>query len=220
MSERALYFISGSPPCWTVMLALAVKGLDYVPRRLDNAKREQKSPEFLAVNPRGQVPVLVTGEIAVCETLAILAYLDASHAAPALFGSGPLETARIWQTIGESDSHLRGPVGEISRPLFRGKGEQFAEQIAKAAAVVRDELGLIEARLGEQSWLAGEALSAADLLVYPVVMQLLRAAGRKDAAAHDLRVAPLAEYFPSLGVWAERMEDLPGYDTAYPPHWR
>ena len=51
MTQRDLYFISGSPPCWTVMLALEVKELDYQPRRLDNAKREQKSPEFLQVKP-------------------------------------------------------------------------------------------------------------------------------------------------------------------------
>ena len=45
MTDRALYFISGSPPCWSAMLALEVKGLSYTPQRLDNQKREQKSPE-------------------------------------------------------------------------------------------------------------------------------------------------------------------------------
>lgn len=220
MTARELYFISGSPPCWTAMLALAVKGLDYAPRRLDNAKREQKSPEFLAVNPRGQVPVLTDGDTTVCETLAILAYLDADNPAPPLFGGSPQETARIWQSIGECDGHLRGPVGDISRPLFRGKGEAFAERIAKAARPVREELGLLETRVGSAPWLAGETPSAADLVVFPVVMQLLRAAGREEAERHDLGVYPLADHFPSLAAWAGRMETLPGYDSAYPPHWK
>ena len=44
MTNRDLYFISGSPPCWTVMLALEVKSLPYTPQRLGNTKREQKSP--------------------------------------------------------------------------------------------------------------------------------------------------------------------------------
>jgi glutathione S-transferase len=61
MSTHELYFISGSPPCWSVMLALEVKGLNYTPVRLDNSKNEQKAPKFLAVNPRGEVPVLVNG---------------------------------------------------------------------------------------------------------------------------------------------------------------
>lgn len=219
-SERELYFISGSPPCWTAMLAMAVKGLAYTPRRLDNAKREQKSHEFLAVNPRGQVPVLVEGGNTVCETLAVLAYLDAAHPAPPLFGSGPAETARVWQTISECDAYLRGPVGQITRPLFRGKGDAFAEQIAEAAGPVRAELAQLETTLSARPWLAGETLSAADLATYPVVMQLLRAAGREEAAPHALQVYPLAEHFPNLAAWAGRIEALPGYDEAYPPHWK
>jgi len=72
MSKRELYFISGSPPCWTVMLALEVKGWNYRPRRLDNSKREQNTSAFLTVNPRGQVPVLIDSDLTVCETTAIL----------------------------------------------------------------------------------------------------------------------------------------------------
>ena len=220
MTQREVYFISGSPPCWTVMLALAVKELAYTPRRLDNAKREHKSPEFLAINPRGQVPVLTDGDHSVRETIAILAYLEAQHPAPPLFGESPLEVALIWQTIGECDGQLRGPVGDITRPIFRGKGAAFAEQIARAAGLVREELGLLDERLRSQRWLAGESMSAADLVVYPVLMQLLRAAGREDGPPHKLAVYPLADHFPNLAAWAGRIEALPGYDTAYPPHWK
>ena len=220
VTARELYFISGSPPCWTAMLAMEIKGLDYRLRRLDNAKREQKSADFLAVNPRGHVPVLTDGDVTVCETLAILSYIDAANPAPPLFGRTPLETAVIWQTICECDGTLRDPVGNISRPLFRGKGEDFAEQIAAAAASVRDELALLETRLSSGPWLAGEALSAADLVVYPVAMQLLRAAVLDDAAPLELGVHPFSRYFPALGQWCRRIEDLPGYDNAYPPHWK
>ena len=190
MTQTELYFISGSPPCWTVMLALEVKGVTYHQRRLDNAKREQKSPEYLAVNPRGQVPVLVDGDGTVCETLAILAYLDAVHPAPPLFGSSPAQTAKIWQTICECDGNLREPVGDISRPLFRGKEAEFVDQITEAAETVRGELGLLEARLGSDPWLAGDAISAADLVLFPVLMQLARATGRAEAAPLNLAIHP------------------------------
>ena len=220
MTQRELYFISGSPPCWTVMLAMEVKGLDYAPRRLDNAKREQKAPAFLKINPRGQVPVLKNGDVTVCETLALLAYLDTINPEPPFFGTSPDETARIWQIISECDGNLRDAVGDISRPLFRGKGEEFAEQISKAAAQVRDELALLDARLSSQPWLAGEKLSAADLIVFPVVMQLCRAAAGENAAPHDLGVYPLSEHFPKLDVWSKRIEALDGFDNAYPPHWK
>lgn len=220
MTNREIYFISGSPPCWSVMLAMAVKGLDYHPRRLDNAKREQKGAAFLAVNPRGNVPVLTDGDVTVCETLAILAYLEATASSPPLFGASPRETARIWQTISDCDSHLRGRVNDISRPLFRGKAADVADDVTGAMPTLRDELGRLENNLSDAAWLAGDNLSAADLMVYPVVMQLMRAAGRDDAAPLNLEVYPLGDFYPNLGAWARRIEEIPGYNSAYPPHWK
>lgn len=220
MADRELYFISGSPPCWTVMLALEVKGLTYQQRRLDNAKRDQKSPKFLAVNPRGQVPVLIDGAVTVCETLAVLAYLDAAYPAPPLLGKDAPGTAEIWQAICDCDGNLRKPVGDISRPLFRGKAREFAQQITDASVVARDELGLLEARFSQGPWIAGEELSGADLTVYPVLMQLLRAVGRDDAIPLDLGLYPLVDHFPKLESWCEQIKALPGYDNAYPPHWK
>lgn len=220
MTNRDLYFISGSPPCWTIMLALEVKGLDYRQHRLDNSKGDQKSPEFLAVNPRGQVPVLRDGENTVCETLAVLAYLDAAYPDSPLLGREPADTAGIWQAICDCDGNLRNPVGEISRPLFRGKAQEFAQQIIDAAAVVRAELAMLETRLSAGPWIAGKDLSAADLVLYPVLMQLLRAVARDDAVPLDLALHPLGDHFPKLDAWCRRMTALPGYDNAYPPHWK
>jgi glutathione S-transferase len=220
MDQRELFFISGSPPCWTVMLALEMKGLPYEPRRLDNAKREQKSPEFLKVNARGQVPTLRSDGFVVSETLAVLAYLDAVEPNPPLFGTTPFQTADIWRTICEVDGNLRDPVGDISRPLFRGKAEEFAEKIQKAAAVVRQELAMLEVLLADGSWLADSEPSAADLIAFTVVMQLARAAGRDDAAFLELGICPLAEHFPNIDAWTKKVEALPGYENAFPPHWK
>lgn len=220
MNQREIYFISGSPPCWTVMLAMAVKGLDYQPRRLDNTKREQKNPAFLAVNPRGNVPVLTDGDVVVCQTLAVLAYVDAKAPAPPLFGASAIETARIWQTIGDCDSHLRDRVGNISRPLFRGKAADVAEELTVAMPAVRDEVARLDRVLSTQDYLVGDALSAADLIVYPVVQQLLRAAAREDARPLDLGVYPLRDHYAHMDAWAQRIEALSGYDDAYPPHWK
>lgn len=220
MTARELYLISGSPPCWTVMLALEVKGLTYTPRRLDNAKREQKSPEYLTINPRGQVPTLVEEGITVCETLAILAYLEAAVPSPKLFGRNAAETAQIWQLICACDGNLRDSVGDISRPLFRGKSVEFAEQITKAADQVRGELQILEDRLSSDMWLAGDALSAADLVNFPVLMQLARAVGREEAATLNLNLHPFHEHFPQIDAWRQRVEALPGFDNAYPPHWK
>lgn len=220
MLGRALYFISGSPPCWSVMLALALKGLEYEPRRLSNTARDQKSPEYLSINPRGHVPVLIDGDTVVTETLAVLSYLDAAYPDPPLFGETAQEKARIWQMISECDGHLRGPVGNVSRPLFRDKAGEFEGQIRDAATTVRGELSLLEARLADNSWLASNAVSAADLAVYPVLMQLTRATDKGEATPLDLSISPLDTFYPATAAWQHRMEKLPGYNDAYPPHWK
>ena len=220
MSARELYFISGSPPCWSVMLALAVKGLGYTRRRLSNSAADQKMPAYRKINPRGHVPVLVDDDTVVTETLAVLSYIDASHPDPPLFGRTPMETARVWQTISECDGHFRGPVGDISRPLFRNKVAEFEDQIAGAATKVHDELVVLNERLSASEWLAGTEVSAADLIVFPVLMQLTRAASQENAAELDLAITPLDAHYPKLAAWQARMWALPGFETAYPPHWK
>src|SRR5947207_6464503 len=101
-----IFWLSGSPFAWRVLLALEVKGLPYQSRLLERSKGEQRSPEFLAMNPRGQVPVLRDGAVTVRESIAILAYLDRQYPEPPLFGRGGAETAAIWQEVMEAAMYL------------------------------------------------------------------------------------------------------------------
>lgn len=220
MTERNLYFISGSPPCWSVMLALEVKGLAYTPVRLSNTKGEQKDETFLKINPRGHVPVLQDGDATVTETLAVLAYLDKTEPEPALLGSTAEETGKIWQIISECNAHLRDQVGDISRPLFRGKEQAFVEKIKTAAEKVRSELALLEEKLSTSNWLVGDSLSAADLIVYPILMQLERAVSKPEAEPLGLDLCPFTEFYPKIADWIERIRAMPGHENAYPPHWK
>ena len=54
--DLIFHWMSGSPFAWRVMLALEYKGLTYESRRKDPSKREHKSDDYLAINPRGKVP--------------------------------------------------------------------------------------------------------------------------------------------------------------------
>ncbi len=220
MAKTQCYFISGSPPCWSVMLALEAKGVAYEPKRLSNSAGDQKSETFRAINPRGHVPVLVDGDVTVRETNAILAYLDYAYPEPPLFGSEPAQVAEIWEIVCEVDERLRTPIGDITRPIFRGRGGEMAEKIAATIKPVRSEMSALDARLDDRPFFAGEILSAADIVVYPALMQLVRGATRDGAEIHELGVVPLDQDFPSLAAWAARIEAMPGYDRAYPPHWR
>lgn len=70
-----LYYTSGSPPSRAVLMMIRILGLDVEVKNVDLMKGEQKSPEFLKINPMHQVPALVDGEFIVTESRAILAYL-------------------------------------------------------------------------------------------------------------------------------------------------
>jgi glutathione S-transferase len=59
LSDLTLYWVSGSPPSWRVMLTLAMKQLPYRSERIDSASGALKAPAYLDINPRGQVPTLV-----------------------------------------------------------------------------------------------------------------------------------------------------------------
>ena len=218
-----IYWISGSPYAWSVMLAMAVKGLPYESRLLDRSRDEHKAAEFLAINPRGLVPVLKNGDTVICEAIAILAYLDKKHPEPALFGTTPEETGLVWQLVSEIDGYVRGPLRDgITAPIFRGKATDGdgADAVMSARGPAHDALRWVDDRLSGSSFLAGQAISAADIVLLPVIQALARAAGKDGTAPLDLGILPFDETYPGIAAWLTRMVALPGYDNTTPPHWR
>src|SRR5882672_5618331 len=111
-------------------------------------------------------------------------------------------------------------VSASAAVIFFGKVAEKRSEIDRSLPVVHDELANYEASLKTRSWLVGDAISAADLIVYPQLMGLLRAATRPAAAGLPLELLPFEQKYPSLGAWLARFEALPGYQNTYPPHWR
>jgi len=66
-----VYWASGSPYSWRVLLALEFKGVPYVSHQLQLSKQEHKSPQMLAMTPRGRLPVVKHDDYVVFESLAI-----------------------------------------------------------------------------------------------------------------------------------------------------
>lgn len=215
-----LYWGSGSPFAWRVMLALELKNLAYESKLLEFSKGEHKTPAYLELNPRGKVPTLRDGDFTVYESIAILAYLDRKYPEPPLFGATPEETALIWQTISECESYLVIEGNKVVRPVFFGKGLDKVEEIQQAAQTIRQELKSIDARLGRSNWLVGGQISAADITIFPLVQLLLRAASKDAAQAFQLGWLPLSQAYPNLARWVKQIETLPRYERTYPPHWR
>ena len=215
-----LYWGSGSPFAWRVMLTLEIKSLTYQSTLLEFSKGEHKASRFLKLNPRGKVPVLKDDDFVLNESLAIMAYLDRKYAEPPLFGTSPQETGLIWRAIMETEAYLLSAGDKVIRPVFFGKGLDETEKIQEAAQAVREELKRIDRELSGSPWLVGKQLSAADISLFPLVQTILRAAGKDVAKPLNLELLPLADTFPNLSAWVKRIEAVPGYERTYPPHWR
>ena len=218
-----IFWGSGSGPAWRVLLALAVKKVPYESRLLSFSKREHKSPEVLALNPRGKVPALRDGAYSVYESLAMLTYLDRKHPDPPLFGASAEDAGTIMRIVMEHECYGAPAMGAVSRPILFGKLDEDRANVAVVTAALpalKDELARLERELARGPWLAGGALSAADLFVYPTLKSLERAFGKPSASLVEHGLSPLAATFPKLAAWAARIEALPGYDATYPPHWR
>lgn len=215
-----LYWGSGSPVSWRAQIALALKGLPYESHRLDLGQREHRGDAFLAINPRGTFPVLVDGDVTVRDSLAILAYLDRAYPAPALFGADAAQAAGIWQRVCEHDSGLGLHANTITQAFFRKGGLDEPEPVRVAIARAREELAAMNAGLEYESWLQGASVSAAEVVFYPTMHRILRAASKPEAAAFELSTDMLDTTFPAVAGWLARFAALPGIDATYPPHWR
>jgi glutathione S-transferase len=215
-----LYWGSGSPFAWRVMLTLELKRLPYESKLLEFSKQEHKTPAYLQLNPRGKVPTLKDGDFVLFESIAIMAYLDRKYPRPPIFGTTAEQTGLIWRSVLECESYLLSAGDKIVRPLFFGKGLDNVNEIQTAAEVIRRELKIIDERLADSKWLVGAEISAADIAIFPAVQLLLRAAGKEAARPLDLGLIPLSKTFPNIARWVNRIEELPNYQRTYPPHWR
>jgi glutathione S-transferase len=218
--SRDVYWIGGSPYAWRVLLALEVKKLPYTSHLLQASKGEHKAPAFLAINPRGKVPTLKDGDFVVAESMAIIAYLDRQYPDPPLFGRDAKAAARVWQTVSETMCYFDAAVTRVNRPIFFGKIAENKDDIQAANDTVHAELAKLEQQIGNDPWLTGKDISAADIAVYPFIKGLQRAAGKAEAEPLNLGVLPFEKHYPKLAKWQARIEALPGYERTYPPNWR
>jgi glutathione S-transferase len=215
-----LFWGSGSPYSWRVQLALEYKRLPYESHVLQFSKQEHKSPQMLRMNPRGRVPVLKDGDFVVFESLACLMYLDRKYPESPVFGRTPEEAGTIMRVICEYQSYAEQHLMEIVSAVFFETLDERVEEVTRAMQIVAGEARTIEGRLSRSDWLVGEHVSAADMVVFPGIMLLLRAMEKREAGELRSRFLPMETTYPAIARWIERMGSLPGYDRTYPPHWR
>ena len=171
-----VYWGSGSPFAWRVLLALEHKRLPYVSHVLQFSKQEHKSPHMLALNPRGKVPVLKDGDYVCFESLAILYYLDLKYPEPHIFGHTPEEAGIIMRVICEYQAYIEPHVNTIARAVFSGPDRPWRRPDHRRhahAAGPRRAPSRGGCRSPTGSWAI--AFSAVDMVIFPGIQLLQRA---------------------------------------------
>jgi len=217
---REIFFISGSPFAWRAMLALQIKGLDFKATELHGSKGDNKTPEYLEMNPHGKVPVMKDGDTTVYESLAILAYLDRKYPENPLFGATPEEAALVWQRTMEFETIMPPIMRGVIRPIFSGTVDGNEAEINERIAELKVELTRYSGWLDGHDYLGGDTISAIDITLYPVAAIACRVLAAQSNAKLDLDFMPLKDHFPAIAAWMTRVEAMPGFDAVYPPHWK
>lgn len=207
------YFGSGSPFAWKVWLVLEHKGIAYEAKRLSFDNDDTKSPAFLKINPRGQVPAIVDDGFALYESNAICEYLEERYPDKPLLPRDAKTRATIRRLIYEADNQLYGIGGELIGKVLYVEGERDLKAIAAVREKLRPELAQWE------SYLSGDffcgALSLADFGIYPYVRMLVRVEERAPGLGFKRDELP-----PRCAAWMKRVEALPYYTKTIPPHWK
>ena len=168
-----LFGVAPSTYTSTARLALAEKGVAYTFREC-----VPHGSEILAVNPFGYLPALTDGDFALYETSAIVRYLDESFDGPKLLPDSIADRARCEQWTSAFNGYLYQPiVARYIRQYFFAKGEggQPDRAIIDAAlAELPALLTILDRGYAASAWLAGDAISMADLFVMPVLAYLER----------------------------------------------
>ncbi len=163
---RTLYHLWLSAASRTVRLVLAEKGLEFV---MKVEKAWERRPAFIAMNPTGEVPVLVeNGGALLADGGAICGYLDEAYPDPPLLGSDPFARAEVRRLAAWFDTKFAREVsdnlvGEKVMKRFLGLGEPSTEAIRAGLANIGTHLDYIAYLVERRNWLAGGELSLADL---------------------------------------------------------
>ena len=209
------YYGSGSPFAWRVWLALEHKKIPYEMKTISFSSGELEKPEFLAINPRHKVPVIIDDGFALYESNAIVEYLEEKYSSgERLFPADTQQRALVRRIIQEADLYLNPSMRLMIEEIFFKPQDQWdTAKIDRGAKAFTDELVMWE-QAGMGLFMVGDALSAADFAVYPVVALALRLEKKK----RDLSIRRM--FGRKISGWMQNITEQPVIRTTWPPHWK
>lgn len=217
MSTGTLYTFSGSGNSYKIRLLEAFLGINLKHEEIDLSSDQQHSPEFLKINPRGEVPTLVDGDKTFTDSSSILIWLagkwndEGRPEGPSSYWSSDLyEQTQIVNWLSFANSWVQYGVF-VNRAIlsyngpFNGLGnnqkwpqEKLDVFLEEGAIRGNYSLKVLDQHLADKSWLALERQTIADLSVFVYVAL---------APMGDISLEP----YPNVIAWIERVKGLPRF---------
>jgi glutathione S-transferase len=179
-----------------VKIALHEKDLPYERATLVLARKDQKRPDFLKLNPYGKVPVIDDGGQILFESCVINEYLEEKYPTPSLMPKDPYLRGRGRVLVDYALNYMHEPYWALRGEMLKPASERNAAVIEEKHRSLRDLMQYLEADLGDKPYFLGD-LSLTDIAIVPRALRM-EAYGALPALS-----------LPRLNAWLERMKARP-----------
>ena len=155
-----------------VRMFMAEKNMDIPMEIVDLMGGENRREAYLAINPRGQSPALVTDSgLVVAEITAICEYLEDVQPAPALIGTTPDERGETRMWTRRIDLSFCEPAANGFRfseglKMFETRIRCLPEAAEGLKAVAQDGLAWLDGQMQGRTWVCGDRFTLADIMLY------------------------------------------------------
>ncbi|MHC1547893.1 glutathione S-transferase family protein [Phyllobacterium sp. K27] len=188
-----------------VIIYLSEKGIDVPRYELDYENKEHRSAEYIAINPSGRAPTLVTDAgVAITDSAAIVEYLEELHPDRPMIGTDAASRARVRSLERlAADLVARGQLWLWNRTDAFPAKEPVASRDAadRIFRYITELLDVLEKEIGEHAFLAGNTPTIADFTAFPIFQT---ARERFDLA--------FGNKHPGLDDWYRRFRGRPSAD--------
>ncbi len=202
-----LFYNPMSPNVRRARLTAAVLGIQLEEKKLDFAKGEHKSPEYLALNANGAVPTLVDGDFVLTESRAIMQYLASKKPESGLLPRDEAARADVTRWQFWDASHFSPNLATLAfervlKAMF-GMGDPDPRKIDDALGNFRRFAAVLDGRLEGKLYVVGDSLTLADLTLASSMMYSKQA----DVPFGDFR---------NVQAWFSRISELDAWKKSSP----
>ncbi len=191
-----LYHHPDCPYSQKVRVVMAEKDLEYELVLVDLHKSEQKTPEFLKLNPYGRVPVLVDDDVVVYDSTIINEYLDEEYPEPAMMPEDSASRARVRLLEDFCDTSFIPPTMVVLAELHKAEEARDKETLSRYQAEIARVLARLETQLEGREYLGG-GFSLADAAFAPRLLILHQIGVEIDARLTHVQ------------AWIQRVSERP-----------